>query len=82
MSDVAGRPSLYLVKSKSSISPDPKPAIQAFRPSLQGSSIILEAHNGQLAQNIVNVSDPRDATAIINGLVMALIHALRIQQKL
>ena len=75
MSDVAGRPSLYLVKSN----PQDK---QACQPSFEGSAILLEARNGQLAQNIVSVSDPRDAAAIINGLVMALIHALRIQQSL
>lgn len=76
MSDVAGRPSLYLVKSTN------KYPRQSCQTPIEGSSIILEARDGHLAQNVVNVSDPRDATAIINGLVMALIQALRIQQNL
>lgn len=76
MSDVLGRPSLYLVKSSTQ---SPR---QSCQPSMEGSSIILQARDGHLAQNIVSVSDPRDATAIINGLVMALIQALRIQQNL
>jgi hypothetical protein len=76
MIDAACRPSLYLVKNTAS----PIQAGQSSRNSLHGSSIVLEVRNGRLSQNEVNVSDPNDATALINGLVMALVHALRIQQ--
>lgn len=76
MGDAADhRPALYLIKNDSA-------ARTAPRPFNKGSAIVLEAQAGLLRQKVVRVHTPEDATALINGLVMALVQALQAQQDL
>jgi hypothetical protein len=71
----AARPTLYLIQNQ-------KPIQQGPKPLPGGSTVVLQAQNGELQQNVISVTSHEDASALLSALAMAIVQVLHAQQSL